>query len=72
MSWSGRARPGWPDSTTRTNHNGENDPSRFVTKINPGNTIAAIAMIDIPVDTTLDGVRLQGDFMSDGVGVAVK
>ena len=43
-----------------------------MTRINPGDTITAIAMIDFPVDTTLDGVRLQGDVMSDGVGVAVK
>lgn len=48
------------------------DPSPFVTRINPGNTITAIAMIDIPVGETLDGVRLQGSFMSEGVGVSVK
>lgn len=56
------------DATAAANE----DPSPFVTRINPGKTVTAIAMIDIPVDTTLDGVRLQGSFMSDGVGVAVK
>lgn len=56
------------DATVAANE----DPSPFVTKINPGDTITAIAMIDIPVGERLDGVRLQGSFMSDGVGVAVK
>lgn len=44
----------------------------FLTSINPGNSITANVMIDIPGGKTLDGVELHDSMLSGGVGVAVK
>jgi len=44
----------------------------FLTNINPGNSITANVMIDIPADKTLDGVELHDSVFSGGVGVAVQ
>ena len=48
------------------------NPNTFLTSINPGNSITATVLIDVPVGKQLDTVELHDSLFSTGTSVSVK
>jgi hypothetical protein len=48
------------------------NPNTFLTTINPGNSIKATVLIDVPVGKQLDTVELHDSLFSTGTSVSVK
>ena len=48
------------------------NPNTFLTSINPGNSITATVLIDVPVGKALDTVELHDSLFSTGTSVSVK
>jgi hypothetical protein len=48
------------------------DPNAFLTSINPGNSVKATVLIDVPAGKQLDTVELHDSLFSTGTSVSVK